>query len=105
MRTTSPSANRYTSFMKPLFVAVAFAACRLLFSGVSLGYMNPTVVVGVWIFNLLVYNNLTVGTPPQTLYDRDKYGEWVWIYFFASLLAAPFAGFLAKQILTAMNNN
>ena len=32
-------------------------------------------------------------------------GNWVWIYFISSILAAPVAGYIAKQLLSVLNQN
>ena len=35
----------------------------------------------------------------------NNMGRFIWIYFFSALVAAPLAGFIAKQLLVALKHN
>lgn len=94
-------ADQYMSLFRPLMIAISWLSARILFIDLmGANICNPTLVFGSWIFDLLVYNDLTFkkirDRDPVSVYTIYKLGEWVWIYFFASMMAAPFAGYIAK---------
>ena len=102
--------DQYMSLIKPLFVTFGWAASRILFVDLmGAGIANPTLVFGVWILDLAVYNPLTYRKTPNAqpvrVYQDDDMGNWVWIYFISSILAAPVAGYIAKQLLSVLNQN
>ena len=87
--------------IKPLFVAVVWAACRIMFYDLlRFGITNPTLVFGLWLYNLIVFTNMEckplANTKPSNLYKLNDLGRWIWIYFIAEIMAAPVAGFIAK---------
>ena len=94
-------ADQYMSLFRPLMIAISWLSARIIFidlMGASI--CNPTLVFGSWIFDLLVYNDLTFkkypDRDPVSVYTINKMSEWIWIYFFASMMAALFAGYIAK---------
>lgn len=95
--------NQYINLIKPFLVTLAYMGSRMIFLSFTIGYLNPTMVFASWINNLLVYNSVKNLTLDISLYKDGQFGRWIWIYFFSSLLAAPFAGYISKYLLSVLN--
>ena len=102
--------KKIASLFKSFFVALAWGTSRLFFVTImGPGIVNPTLVIGTWFFDMLVYRGLTwrfsPTADPQNLYKINNLGRWVWLYFMAQIMAAPIAGLIAKNLLEVIELN
>lgn len=100
----------FVSLLKSFFIALSWGTCRVIFKLImGDGILNPTLVIGTWFFDLIVYQHLkyrfSPTQDPENIYKMFNMGRWVWIYFMAELIAAPIAGLIAKNLLEVMNEN
>lgn len=94
--------------LKPVMISLAYHSCRIMFYDLlRFSIVNPTLTMGLWMYNMIVYTNLecrqVIGEKPTNMYKLENMGRWIWIYAVAQLLAAPVAGFVAKNLLEVVN--
>jgi len=93
-----PNGSRLANLFKPLMVYFTLVATTIFpYHG---GLRNPTLILGNWIWVVATYNRFDnyAGTT-DTRATVEHVSRYAWIYILAPLLAAPFAGLLARKHL------
>jgi glycerol uptake facilitator-like aquaporin len=88
--------SKWSSYIKPILVMMAYQGAGSITSSTSGGPINPTLALEVWIWSASYYTDIDPKSS-QTDYEIGHYGRYVWVYLSAPLVASILGAFLAKQ--------
>ena len=69
------------------------------------GPQNPTIALELLIWNAGAYNDPDPHKHKETIFMANNYGRFIWLYILAPLVAALFAGPLARIHCDELNND
>lgn len=84
-----------------MIVGLAYISSRQLFTQMTIGIMNPTLVFAMFIFKKLIYNEHS----DLKLDDHNMTEKYYWIYACSSTMAAPIAGIIARFLMKTQLEN
>ena len=90
---------KWMTFVGPTLLFFILTGCLSIVGTSSGGPLNPTVAFELFVWSMGAYNykDNNLKYPDQTRFTYNHYGRYIWVYACAPLVAAVFAGLLARK--------